>query len=131
MCVRALWACCLRNTITFLLSDRVSRHTRDRARQCALETEQGHPNHPPHLQTESLLPPSRSLVDSLSSTLRHGNSVRDTRLDYLIFKDSATEIGYETRFSEVTRGSLSLFLKLSNATQLGGENHSLICSRGP
>ena len=48
--------CCLRNTITFLLSDRVSRHTRDRARQCALETgdgEQGHPNHPPHLQTES------------------------------------------------------------------------------
>lgn len=33
--------CCLRNTITFLLSDRVSRHTRDRARQCALETGDG------------------------------------------------------------------------------------------
>lgn len=29
------------HTITFLLSDRVSRHTRDRARQCALETGDG------------------------------------------------------------------------------------------
>jgi len=42
MCVRVRHGlyliCCLRNTITFLLSDRVSRHTRDRARQCALET---------------------------------------------------------------------------------------------
>lgn len=47
MCVRACvrrglyLICCLRNTITFLLSDRVSRHTRDRARQCALETGDG------------------------------------------------------------------------------------------
>lgn len=105
--------CCLRNTITFLLSDRVSRHTRDRARQCALETgdgEQGHPNHPPHLQTESRSlnspshPPTNQpnlhLPPSCSSTLpprdhssarfpsRHTQTrklrARDTRLDYFI-----------------------------------------------
>lgn len=98
--------CCLRNTIAFLLSDRVSRRTRDRARQCALE--EGHPNHPPHLQahthihTEPFTTPSANTTSSRQQPCRgtlcrlhfcytlgprklraRGGEKKDPRLDYI------------------------------------------------
>lgn len=56
------------HTITFLLSDRVSRHTRDRARQCALETGDGARAPKPSASfTDSLILPLEIAVgDSLS-----------------------------------------------------------------
>lgn len=99
--------CCLRNTITFLLSDRVSRHTRDRARQCALETGDG----------ARAPKPSASFTDRepftpLEITRRlaffhtgRGNFVRDTRLDYFL---SPGKIDSKARRSDGTRESVLL-----------------------
>lgn len=104
--------CCLRNTITFLLSDRVSRHTRDRARQCALETGDG----------ARAPKPSASFTDRepftpLEITRRLAFSHTDTETSceirgWIILRAPAVKIGYEARCMDVTRGSLLRFLWL-------------------
>lgn len=71
--------CCLRNTITFLLSDRVSRRTRDRARQCALETGDGARAPEPSSSFTDGAPSApllRSVVGSLPSTATRREKLR-------------------------------------------------------
>lgn len=96
--------CCLRNTITFLLSDRVSRHTRDRARQCALEAGDG-----------ARAPEPSSSFAEPPAPLSHRSSARSLPRPHAA--NLATELGcFDSRgrgceasvSGRVTRGSLSL-----------------------
>lgn len=105
VCVRCgpCLICCLCYTITFLLSDRVSRHTRDRARQCALETGDGAraPKPSASFTDRELFTPleiTRWPAFLLTHTLRKTETwCEKPALDYFILRDSFVKIGYEAR----------------------------------
>lgn len=145
--------CCLRNTITF--SDRVSRHTRDRARQCALETGDGARAPKPSASFAdrgAFRPPSRSLVSARLAERSQERTAqqlapRETASDYYFFILFGKQEGKEgknqhktrsllsTRRLEacvdVTRGSLSLSLVsllLAPQTQLCEIQSRIFCS---
>lgn len=82
------------------MTERVNAHWR-------LETEQGHPNHPPHLQTESLPPPLRSVVGSLPSTATRRKLRVGYELGLFYFGGRGCEASASGR---ITRGSLALSL---------------------
>lgn len=98
--------CCLRNTITFLLSDRVSRHTRDRARQCALETGDGARAPKPSSSFTDGEPSAPSQITRrLASFHSHTQKNFATELGLFYFRGRGCEASVSGR---VTRGSLSL-----------------------